>query len=1003
MPLQHMKDYVRNSKDVERGFFAITFIMVLFFMLPLSAQVSISPRPAPEPVPGLEDEVVPYTYVEVPNDPTGTRIYTLGNGLTVYLSVNDDEPRVQTYVAVRAGSKNDPAETTGLAHYLEHMLFKGTDNIGTQDWKQEKGLLEAISKLYEEHRQTDNPEEKARIYSEIDRISGQAAKLAIPNEYDKMLSAMGAKGTNAWTSFEQTVYTNDIPSTELQRWCMVESERFKTLVLRLFHTELETVYEEFNRAQDNDGRKAFKSLASSMFPDHPYGTQTTIGEGEHLKNPSMVNIEQYFNQYYVPGNMAICMVGDLDMEETIALIDRHFGTWVSKDVLAWKVPGGDAPKGVQRSEVFGLESESLLIGYRLPGANAFDLAVANIVDGILQNGKAGLMDLNLIQEQKVLEASSSVYDLHDHSMHIFSAKPREGQSLEEVESLILAQIEQVKRGDFPDWMLQAVVNNEMLALTRRFESNSGRANAYVTAFTLGISWEEYLNQYNFMKRIRKNQIQEFANKHYGNNFSVVHKRQGEDPDVYKVEKPVITPIVANRDEVSPFVQRFLNKKVDRETPVFVDYKRSISDSQLKNKVPFSFIKNSTNDLFTLSYILDMGRDHDELLPLAVDYLPFLGTDTCNAAALAQAFFRLGLNFTVSSGRDRVYVSLSGLDENLEAGLSLFEYVLAHVQPDPQAWSDMVDGILKARANAKTQKNTILWQAMYDYARYGEQNPFRNRMTEAELRAVDPAVLCARVQQMMQFEHRIFYYGPSSADKVSKLLDEYHAAPSKRKPIPEPLAYVEQPTNRNLVYFVHYDMVQAQIVMMAQGQKFNKALLPMAELFNNYFGSGLSSIVFQEIRETKALAYSAFASYTTPQKPDEAHYLRAFVGTQADKLPEAVSAMYALLQSMPEAGPQFEASRESVLKQIETDRITKAAMYWNRDDNLRKGLKADVREDIYASVSAADMAALRSFFQKEIAGKQHTYLVMADRSKVNMDLLRGLGEFRELSLEEVFGY
>jgi predicted Zn-dependent peptidase len=316
---------------------------------------------------------------------------------------------------------------------------------------------------------------------------------------------------------------------------------------------------------------------------------------------------------------------------------------------------------------------------------------------------------------------------------------------------------------------------------------------------------------------------------------------------------------------------------------------------------------------------------------------------------------------------------------------------------------MVDGLLKARANAKTQKSTILWQGMYDYARYGEDNPFRNRMSEQELRAVDPAQLCEKVKAMMQYEHRIFYYGPRNAENVIALLDRYHVVPSRRKPIPEPRMYTEQPTNRNLVYFVHYDMVQAQLVMVAQGRKFDKELMPMAELFNNYFGSGLSSIVFQEIRETRALAYSAFASYSTPQKPDEAHYLRAFVGTQADKLPEAVSAMYALLQVMPEAGPQFESARESVLKQIETDRITKANMYWSRDANVRKGLKADPREATYSAVSSADMATLRSFFQKEIAGKQHTYLVLADRNKVNMDLLRGLGEFRELSLEEVFGY
>ncbi len=989
--------------------FSVPFLwlfLVLTVTPDLSGQVQIT-TPAPPSSQGVRaadtEEQKIYSYTSVPNDPTETRIYLLENGLTVYLSVNKDEPRIQTYVAVRAGSKNDPAETTGLAHYLEHMLFKGTDNIGTQDWKMEKMKLDAISKLYEQHRQESDPEEKARIYAQIDQLSGEAAQLAIPNEYDKMVSAMGAKGTNAWTSFEQTVYTNEIPSNELERWCILESERFQKLVLRLFHTELETVYEEFNRSQDNDGSKAWKALFAGLFPDHPYGTQTTIGKGEHLKNPSMINIERYFSSYYVPSNMAICMAGDLDPDETIALIDRYFGPWPFREVIPWKVPGGPAPAGVVRSEVFGLESENLMIGFRLPGANPYDLSVARLVNGLLKNGRAGLIDLDLIKQQKVLGAESYLQDLHDHSVHVFTAKPRQGQSLEEVESLILGEIEKLRTGNFPDWMLKAVVNNEQLQLKRRFESNSGRANAYVQAFTLGMSWEEYLNQFNNLRRVRKEMVQEFVGKYYTNQYAVVYKRQGEDPLTYKVEKPKITPVSANRDAVSPYVERFLNRKVREETPVFVDYNKAIRDTKLESKIPFSSIQNVTNDLFQLTYILDMGRDHDPLLALAADYLPFLGTDTCNATALAQAFFRLGLEFNVSSSRDRIYVSLSGLNENFKEGVALVEYVLGHVKPDTEAWVNMVDGILKERINAKTQKSVILWQAMYDYARYGETNPFKNRLTETDLRALNPEELTRRIGEMINYEHRIFYYGPDNAEAAISVLNKLHVVPEKPKSIPDPKKYAEQPIQENLVYFVHFDMVQAQLVMMSQGPKFDKTLVPMAELFNSYFGSGLSSIVFQEIRETRALAYSAYASYSTPQKPDEAHYLRAFVGTQVDKMPEAVSAMYALLQNMPEAGQQFESSKESVLKQIETDRITKSAIYWNRDTNQQRGIRSDFRQTVYNDVTDAGMSELREFFRNEIAGKPHTYLVMADRSKVNMDVLRGLGEYRELSLEEIFGY
>ena len=255
-------------------------------------------------------------------DPINAQIYTLDNGLKVYLSVNKDQPRVQTFIAVNTGSTNDPSDVTGLAHYLEHMVFKGTSNFATLDWEKEKVLLQEISDLYELHRAESDPDKKKVIYAKIDSVSGEAAKYAIPNEYDKMISGLGAKGTNAFTSMERTAYINDIPSTELEKWMKVESERFSELVLRLFHTELEAVYEEFNRGQDNDYRKAYAAMNEIMFTKHQYGTQTTIGEGEHLKNPSMVKIHEYFDTYYVPNNMAICLAGDFDPDVTLAMIKK---------------------------------------------------------------------------------------------------------------------------------------------------------------------------------------------------------------------------------------------------------------------------------------------------------------------------------------------------------------------------------------------------------------------------------------------------------------------------------------------------------------------------------------------------------------------------------------------------------------------------------------------------------------------------------------------------------
>ena len=238
-----------------------------------------------------------YDYKYVSNDPAKARFYTLKNGLTVILSPTNKDPRIQAYVAIKAGSKTDPATHTGLAHYLEHMLFKGTDKYGTQDWPKEKVELDKIADLYEQYNSTKDDAKRKMIYKSIDSISGVASKLSIANEYDKMMSAMGAQGTNAFTSFEQTVYTDDVPSSSLDKYLAVQAERFRSPVFRIFHTELEAVYEEKNRTLDSDSRRVFEELFASLFKKHNYGLQTTIGTVDHLKNPSLVEIRKYFNKY----------------------------------------------------------------------------------------------------------------------------------------------------------------------------------------------------------------------------------------------------------------------------------------------------------------------------------------------------------------------------------------------------------------------------------------------------------------------------------------------------------------------------------------------------------------------------------------------------------------------------------------------------------------------------------------------------------------------------------
>lgn len=952
--------------------------------------------------PQLDEPV--YDYESVPGDPLGVKMYTLENGLKLYLSVNPKEPRIYTNIAVRAGSKHDPADATGLAHYLEHMMFKGTDKIGALNWEQEKLLLGGISRLYEEHRNTEDPEERAEVYDKIDRMSNKAAQLVAANEYDKLVGSIGAKGTNAYTWVEQTVYVNDIPSNELERWMELESERFSQLVLRLFHTELEAVYEEFNINQDRDFRKVFKAISETLFPSHPYGTQTTIGEGDHLKNPSHVKIHQYFDTYYQPNNMAIVLAGDFNPDQAVQWAEQYFGSYRKARIPEFTAEPQPQLEETVTREVFGQESESVSLAWRFEGASSADHMLLQLISGLLYNRQAGLIDINLNQAQKVLSASAWNWLYEDYSVFGLEGQPREGQTLEEVAELLQSQIERLKSGDFEDWLIDAVVRDIKLSETRANESNGARVSAMTDAFILGMPWERYVNRFNEMRSYRKEDLMQFAQQHLNGNCVVVYKRNGEDSGVMKVEKPSITPVSLNREEKSEFAESFMSRQSSELTPAFVDYNAVINHTELSGKVQLDYVRNEANELFELYYILEMGKNHDKKLPLAVDYLEFLGTDKYTPQELQQEFYKLGLSFDVSSSDERVYVSLTGLPESFRRGVVLFEHILANARGNKEALENMVNDLLQMRENAKKNKRTILNQAMSSYARYGQQSPFLDKLSAEELKALKPEDLTAIIHKLTDYEHRVFYYGPEPLSEVSAFLEKEHQMPKKLLPVPEPARYTQLEMDSTRVMFVDFPMVQAEVLMISKGSDgFNLDQYLMADFYNSYFGYGLSSIVFQEIRESRALAYSAYTYFASPSDKDKAHYLQAYVGTQADKLNQAIPALRQIIEEMPVASEQVETARMSILKKLQTERTTGSSVYWDYWSNARRGFERDLDADLYKAMEEASLEDLLEFQKEHVKNRNYTILVLGSKDNVSMDYLNSLGPVTELSMEEIFGY
>ena len=942
-------------------------------------------------------------YETVKNDPMKSRIYTLDNGLKVFLTVYKDAPRVQTYIAVRAGSKNDPADATGLAHYLEHMLFKGTDKYGSLDYSKEAPMLEEIENLYEEYRQISMTDtlNRDRVWAQIDSISGQAAKFAIANEYDKMVSNIGAKGTNAYTSAEATVYVNDIPSNQLEKWLDIEAERFRMPVFRLFHTELEAVYEEKNRGMDNDGRKMFEAMLAGLFQKHTYGTQTTIGTIEHLKNPSIKEIRKYFNKNYVPNNMAICMSGDFDPDSVITWINDKFGSF-EKQADPEFIPAVEDPISQPIvKDIYGPDAERLYLAYRFPGVKDRETQVMRIVDMILSNSQAGLIDLHLNQEQKVLQASCFPYILSDYSTHILYGLPKQGQTLDQVKDLLIEEVEKVKQGDFPDWLIPAIISDLKLSKIKIYESNSGRANEFVQAFTQNIEWEDYVKELEILESITKQEVIAVANKYYQDNYVLVRKNLGEDLNITKVSKPAITPVEVNRDAQSDFLKAITEAEVKDIEPEFINYAEDIKQSDIG--VPLLHKQNTENNLFKLYYISDRGNNHDKKLSMAIDYFNYLGTQDISPAQKKEEFYKLGCEVSVSSQNEQSYISLSGLDDNFEASVELFEKLLKEVVANEDALENLKMDFLKKRADAKLNKQTILYSGMSNYAKYGPNNPFTNKLSDQEIMATTCQELIDIIRDLTTYEHRVLYYGPKSLEQASQAISSYHTLPNELKKIDNEQDFAELDINKTSVFVVDYDMKQAEILMISKGQKFIPDNMPLIKLHNEYFGGSMGSIVFQTLRESKALAYSVYSSYSTPRLKDDSHYVMAYIGTQADKLNEAMVGMNELLNQLPEVDANLENAKEAVIQKIRTERITKDRVLFNYESAKRLGYDYDSRKDIFDTIEKFNMTDLTNFHNERMSNKDYTILVLGNKDQLDLNALKSYGPVKFLTLEDIFGY
>ena len=946
-----------------------------------------------------------YKYETVKGDPLKTKIYTLDNGLKVYMTVNKETPRLQTYIAVRVGSKDDPHETTGLSHYLEHLMFKGTESFGTADYAAEKPMLDQIRDLFEVYRTKTDPAERLAIYHQIDSVSYEASKIAIPNEYDKLMSVIGAKGTNAFTSNDMTVYQEDIPSNEIENWAKIEADRFRHPVIRGFHTELETVYEEKNMSLTEDDSKAMEAIDSVLFAHHPYGLQTTLGTQEHLKNPSIINIENHRNNFYVPNNIAICVSGDFDPDTFVATIEKYFGDWEpNPDMKTLEYEPEQPLTAPVEKTVYGLDAEFVMLGWRTPGEKTILRSeVGELVSSILYNGKAGLADLDLIQGQKVGAFYGFNYTRPDYGEFLLIGYPREGQSLEEVRDLMLEEVAKLRSGDFDESLIKSTINNFKLSQMSSLESNSGRAMQYVNSFISTHEWKEDALQMKRLQKVTKQQIVDWANEYLGaKSYAAAFKKIGIDNSIDKIAAPAITPIETNRGVQSAFLTEIQQTEVAPIEPVFTDFSKDMSKAELQGGVGLLYKKNELNDMTNVNFVFYRGTNVDPRIEVAFRYLDYLGTPSRKAEEIKKEMYSLACDHAFISGGTQSTVIVRGLDENIGEAMDIVEDLVFNAVPDTAILAELKADILKDRADSKLNQSAC-FSALQGYLFYGPEFIKKATLTNEQVLALTSDELLGLVKDLFSKKHEVLYYGPSDEAATKKMLADHHKIADN----PQPLVK-ERPERRQVaeseVFIAPYDANQFYYLQYSdRGEKYDVANDPAISMYNSYFGSGMNAIVFQEMREARGLAYSASAFLSSPPYADDDYMFYAFIASQNDKLKDAVEAFDEIINNMPESEEAFQVAKTSILSRLRTSRTTGMGVLSKYVALRDLGLTEDRDKAIFEKVQDMTLEDVKAFQEKWIKGRSYAYGLLGRESDFDMDFARSLGPVTSLTLEDIFGY
>ena len=915
----------------------------------------------------------------------GLTEYKLDNGLTVMLWEDHEAPDVTGYVVVRAGAVDEPAEYTGLAHYLEHMLFKGTQKIGALNWEQEKPIYDSIIALYDQYSESTDAKVREQLATQINEASMRQAKISSLEDFFVLLDLIGAEGVNAFTSYDLTAYHNSFPAAEMYRWLTIFSDRLIDPVFRTFQAELENVFEEYNMYANEPSSQAQKQLMEDIYKGSPY-ERDVIGLPEHLKNPRLSKLIEFYNTWYVPNNMALIIVGDFDTEKTKPMIQETFSRLQPKEL--------PARPSYPEVSFKGNPTKHYNLGYNPQVAWVYqgvkegdpDEEALDFVCALLYNGTIGLLDK--VNTKGDVSASYAYSDSRRNTGRIiieavpyYDANQQMFESDKATKAIVMKEVDKIKNGDIDDALIANVKRLYAQSYKVQEENPEAKIQSLLYTFVYNKPTDDIFTENERIQNLTKEEIVRVAKKYFDAPYMTISfDEDTKTPKPKTLPKPNIKPVEPSREETA-YAKAFKQMPKEDIKQTFNDF-NDVQVSSLGENVTLHYTPNTKNDVFSLTLRYGVGAHEMPLLPYATILMQdagIMGSPALEGKDFDQQVAELGGSVSYGCSDSYFSVVISGEDANMGKIMNLVSRQLLMPYLE-QKQLDAVKGSEFFSRYSRQKRTAVQKSALLQYALYGKKSSYLDEVPFADIWTLGLPRVQSLVAEARTYALDVFYCGTLTKEQLVADLPLTEGMRASKSPFIQDRVTYDKPT---VLFLPNSNVQQADIYFYINGRPYDIASDVQSDAFNHYMSGGFTGLIMYEIREKRSMAYTAYGVDATPSLPGKDCYFYGYIGTQSDKVVDAISTYMDILTDMPKDSTNLEALRASLKQAGQTAKPSMRGMASTYEYWQRLGYKEDPAKVNAKAVNDLTFNDIEKFYEENIKGKPVTIILMGDPKKINL--------------------